>query len=266
MGRPSRTGKCHICGKISKLSYEHIPPASAFNDTSAKVYSALDIIQGGGLPWETDGVPGKILQRGVGDYTLCVPCNSFTGAKYAKDFISACRQAMGSERVQLRSDIGRARVGVLNINPLNFGKQVLAMFASVNNENFFDGQPRLRELVLDEKAHGISSEEYGLFMYLYMGGMGRNAGVSARMSMSGNSTISTELSAMPFGFVLVLKPDRDNLPECGTEITRILDYEPGTVGDFLFELPMFVQNSPMPLDFRTKEDILQQAGRDEEVA
>lgn len=262
MARKEKIDKCHICGKVGKLSYEHIPPASAFNKTSTKVYSALDIIQGGGLPWEVDGIPGKILQRGVGSYTLCVKCNSFTGAKYANDFINACRQGMSAEHVQIRQDISRARVRLLGINPLNFGKQILSMFASLNGSDFFEGRLELRELVLNKNKYGIDTKEYGLFMYLYRGGMGRNGGRSALMSTGGVITVATELTTMPFGFVLILKPNRKYLPDCGTEITDILNkYKPETVGDFLFEVPVYEQNSPMPLDFRSKNKILSKSDK-----
>jgi hypothetical protein len=80
MVKAQRNGKCHVCGKVGKLSYEHVPPASAFNKAATTVYNALDIIKSGGLPWEVDDVQGKILQRGIGAYTLCVKCNSFTGS------------------------------------------------------------------------------------------------------------------------------------------------------------------------------------------
>lgn len=263
MAKKEKTGKCHICGVDGKLSYEHVPPASAFNKTSAKVYRALDVIQGNGLPWEVEGLKGKILQRGLGGYTLCIKCNSFTGAKYAKDFINACDQAINSGRAQIQRQAALARIEVLGMNPCNFAKQVLAMFASVNHASFFDAQPALRKLVLDEHAFGIDLEKYALFMYLYEGGMGRQSGISGLMRTDGTSIISTELTTMPFGFVLVLDPQREKIPPYGVEITRMLnDNRPGKVGDIFFELPIFAQNSPMPLDFRTQDEILGQMSKE----
>lgn len=265
MKRRSKSGKCHICGKIGKLSYEHVPPASAFNKKATKVYKAIDVIQGGGLPWEVEGLSGTILQRGLGDYTLCIKCNSFTGAKYAKDFINACEQAMNSGRLEIRQDVNRARIGLLGINPVNFGKQILTMFASVNSSRFFDAQTQLRKLVLDERAYGINVDKYAIYMYLYRGGLSRQSGLSVSMRTDGTAVLSTELTTVPFGFVMVIDPQREKLPNYGTEITGILnDYEPDTVGDFLFEIPIFVQFSPMPLDFRKKEDILDHIQREEQ--
>ena len=34
-------GKCHICGKEGKLTFEHIPPRKAFNWHGAKVYNGF---------------------------------------------------------------------------------------------------------------------------------------------------------------------------------------------------------------------------------
>jgi hypothetical protein len=117
---------------------------------------------------------------------------------------------------------------------------------------------------MDESSHGIDLKRYGLFMYLYRGGTGRNAGLSVRMNFNGISTISTELVTTPFGFVMILNPDRNNLPDCGTEITELLNNHKLKIrGDFLFELPIYEQNSPMPLDFRTRKDILEQVKKND---
>lgn len=50
-----------------KLSFEHFPPESCFNDGKVKIAN-------------------KISQRGIGDYTLCDSCNNNTGKWYVKDY------------------------------------------------------------------------------------------------------------------------------------------------------------------------------------
>ena len=43
MSKQEHYGICHICGKYDRLSYEHIPPQSAFNDKKRKM-STLDVL------------------------------------------------------------------------------------------------------------------------------------------------------------------------------------------------------------------------------
>lgn len=38
-------GKCKLCGLEKELTFEHVPPKGAFNDTPSKRYSQAEIIQ-----------------------------------------------------------------------------------------------------------------------------------------------------------------------------------------------------------------------------
>src|SRR5665811_1797861 len=160
MARKKVYGKCHICGAEGQLSFEHVPPRRANNDKAVKAYKALDVITSGNLPWDVTGLKSKIMQSGAGDYTLCISCNSFTGTKYVKDYIEAVNQTLYSGRLEVLKDNSRARIGFLNLNPVNFAKEVLAMFASVNSPNFCEGHPEIRNLVIDDKKSGIDMDKY----------------------------------------------------------------------------------------------------------
>ena len=39
MSGKDQYGICHICGKIGRLTFEHIPPKTAFNSKKAIVYN-----------------------------------------------------------------------------------------------------------------------------------------------------------------------------------------------------------------------------------
>jgi hypothetical protein len=32
MGKRTKNGRCHICGNVGELSFEHVPPEKAFNN------------------------------------------------------------------------------------------------------------------------------------------------------------------------------------------------------------------------------------------
>jgi hypothetical protein len=84
-------GTCHLCGTYGPLSFEHVPPKSAFNDRPVLLGSIDDV-------WDADlddtKLRGKIQQRGAGSYTLCGWCNSFTGRTYAPGLAAWCHQGM----------------------------------------------------------------------------------------------------------------------------------------------------------------------------
>ncbi len=78
-------GICALCGKyFDDLSFEHIPPRSAFNKLSARAFSGEDFIGSTDVPWELKHLPYDDLQRGTGKYSLCNTCNNFTGVLYVK--------------------------------------------------------------------------------------------------------------------------------------------------------------------------------------
>lgn len=66
MSNPIKEGKCHLCGRIGQLTFEHVPPHSAFND-----HPVLLLKFDEALTVESERAPrGKKAQRGSGAYTL----------------------------------------------------------------------------------------------------------------------------------------------------------------------------------------------------
>jgi hypothetical protein len=88
MARRKVEGKCHICGTVGKLSFEHVPPKGAFNNKQVVRVGFDEAITLG--PY--DRLKGSIEQRGAGAYTLCERCNNNTGSWYAAWFADWCVQ------------------------------------------------------------------------------------------------------------------------------------------------------------------------------
>ena len=84
-----RTSQCHLCGKHGELSYEHVPPQSAFNDRRIWVARGEQLFEGR----QPDQLKREQLQGGAGDYTLCIKCNNDT-ARYARAYVDWACQAM----------------------------------------------------------------------------------------------------------------------------------------------------------------------------
>lgn len=54
----SKIGKCHLCGKQAKLTFEHIPPQKANNTKAVHAIMGDTLIQhigGAKKPWELSG-------------------------------------------------------------------------------------------------------------------------------------------------------------------------------------------------------------------
>jgi len=125
-----KNGICHICLEVKKLSYEHFPPKTCFNN-------------------EKVIIGDKISQKGVGDYTLCEQCNNNTGAWYVPEYeklIKAIAYVLCKDKNKFDSDssISGLSLKVKDINPLLCTKQMLVIMCSLMPVEI------LRELKLSE--------------------------------------------------------------------------------------------------------------------
>jgi hypothetical protein len=165
-------GTCHICGAYGKLSYEHIPPRSAFNDKPVLYTTILKILQAGDL----DGLTGKKLQRGRGGNTLCERRNSTTGHWYGGAFADWAYQAM---------DVIKATQGQttlihhFNIFPCRVIKQIVCMFFSVNSPAFREAHPDLVRSVLNRDSKYLPPN-VRIYAFYTMSDRSRASGVTVR--------------------------------------------------------------------------------------
>ena len=156
-------GKCALCRTEGELSFEHIPPQSSFNSTPAKpVTGDRLMLDNDRMPWETDGLPYSNQQRGMGKYSLCESCNNLTGTWYGYDYKLMAHIINYALSQPIKPNVNG--IGIHNIHPLRFIKQVLSMFCSINNsdDSRFEA---LRNFVLDKDAVGLDKEKYKLCMY-----------------------------------------------------------------------------------------------------
>jgi hypothetical protein len=118
-------GKCLICGAYGALTFEHIPPESAYNDKPIFIQDSDHLTN------KNSYVFGKRMlnNKGFGSYTLCKPCNNSTGGWYGEAYCSFSRQGM--KILHSKEHIGSV-MGDYFIKPLNVFKQILTMFMSAD--------------------------------------------------------------------------------------------------------------------------------------
>ncbi len=249
-------GRCHICGKNSKLSYEHVPPAAAFNSNKAFIMHG-DQILGKDKPWDFAGVKGEQLQRGIGFYSLCSKCNNFTGAKYAPAFVEFIRQ--GYEVVEYKPDevkTSQITVQFRNIYPLHIIKEIVAMFLSINPPELADVHPELRAFILNPNKEGLSTSDFAISVFLLRGPFSRLAGQSVHvsgLSDTPSSRVLSELSAPPFGFLMEFRPGR---ARPASDLLFFANYTYKDCRDIHLDMLVHSCYTPFPGDFREQEEVI----------
>ncbi len=172
--------------------------------------------------------------------------------------------------------------------PLRFIKQVICMFCSVNNQETLQANnmtkqefpsqtnpllqmiidynksiyqaselvDELRKFVLDKNASGLDNKKFKICMYITKSSLHKLVGLSSVMKIENNtSSILSEISTFPLGFILYLNP-ADDLKYKGSDITSFASCNYNDVANVRMPIYVYEVNTWMPLDYRTKEEIL----------
>lgn len=245
-------GKCHICGAEGNLTFEHVPPRAAFNDRRAIAYGIFDVLNTG--PDQPVRAQGKILQRGVGGYTLCAKCNNNTGAWYSKAFAEWCYQgaeflAKAGSRLSLYLPFW--------VFPLRVLKQIVVMFFSVNGPDFAAKNPELVRFVLNRETKYLNPR-YRFFIYLNREGRWlRQAGYTGRLCLAPKrADFFCEINFPPFGYVLTIEYPPPDERLCDISFFARFGYN--EFRDVFLRLPVLPTYSWLPGDYRTKEEIIRE--------
>lgn len=188
-------GFCAICGEHKKLSFEHVPPQSAFNDRPIFIQGHEQLTEQG------SHVYGKYMRsnKGFGAYTLCETCNNNTGDWYARDFSDFAHQGMkiitGLEKPQY------AITGTYLIKPLNVIKQIIAMFLSADKSGHLRSQKDLVEFVMDKETVGLP-DRYKVYLYSTLSPKKRMMGYSVVYAGELGVQKWSEINFQPFGYLL----------------------------------------------------------------
>lgn len=252
--RKKRYGKCHICGNHSKLSFEHVPPRSAFNDHPVFLADINELI--GKWNGEIRNIKGKIHQLGAGNYTLCERCNSDTGAWYGNAFADWAYQAF---RV-LHFTKGKPSLYYqFRIFPLRVLKQIICMFFSANGDSFCDIHPNLVKFVLSREEKHLSPE-IRIYTYYNLSGVSRQSGVSGLLNLEKRSHYTfSEIAFFPLGYVMTFESEvPDNRP---VDISFFANYRFNDWKDLSFKLPILPVYTYFPGDYRSREQVLSKGNK-----
>lgn len=246
MAKKRPKGICSICGFEGSLSYEHVPPRAAFNDSPVieiEFYKALDL--------DFDEKPrGRINQKGAGGYTLCEKCNNITGKWYARRFTDWCYQGMNI----LRMARGNPTLMYMQYTfPFSIIKQIITMFFSVNGPGFASSHPDLVQFILDRDRKYLSPK-YGVYVYYNTTGYIKRTPIGVGFDVRRNvRTVMSELTFPPFGYLLTFNsppPDRRLF-----DISHFAKYGYEEFSVQELRLPALPIHTMFPGDYRTKEEV-----------
>lgn len=241
-------GECHICGVVGRLSYEHVPPRSAFNDKPVFVARGEQLFK---VP-DIEDLPRIKQQQGAGGYTLCPKCNNDTGGWYGRSYADWADQAF---QILLRADGQPSLFYSFNIYPLRVIKQIVTMFFSVNSPNFRTIHPYLEHFVRNKRLKGLPPE-LSLYVGYSFNGHSRSAGVSGLLDGTaggGGSYVFSEIAFPPFVFVLCLASPPPEKTLIDISWFALFDYDHCRYIDL--RLPVLDIQSPFPGDYRNKNQI-----------
>jgi hypothetical protein len=195
-----RTGVCHICGTDGPLSFEHVPPQSAYNSNKIWLARGDQLFQGRSI----ESLRKEQMQGGAGDYTLCARCNNDTGSWYGAAFVEWADQAVEIlERAKGQPFLAYP----YSIYPLRIIKQILAMFMSVNAPDFRKEVPDVVTFLLNRHVKGLP-KDINLHAGYSVSMTSRTAGKSGLITGAGGSDMRahavSEIAFPPFIFVLTL--------------------------------------------------------------
>lgn len=237
-------GKCALCGRECKLTFEHIPPEAALNSTPAKPITLDTYLTKNNLPpWERIGPPYINQQRGSGLYSLCEICNSFTGANYENSYCDFAKKAY--MLVHSNIDSKYHSVAFSDIYPLQIIKQVCSMFCSINS---IYRMQKIREFVLNKEAKGINKDEYKIQMYFTSSNIKKFIGFFVI-----NDMLISEIVVPPLGFILIWDPNPEK-KYVGFDITSFSEFNYDEKATIQMPLDFREVNTIWPYDYITKEE------------
>ena len=256
MSKEKRIGKCRLCQEIKELSFEHVPPKGAFNDTRVKMVSVETMLKTGTFYGpELKNQYGKIIQQGRGDYYLCSDCNSKTGQWYASQYIGFVR-ALASvlAKVDL-NNTERIKIGFEEANPVALFNQALTMFCDINEGLAADDS--IKEYLLDKESKEFNADKYKIFMYIHKGAAYRQNGFIVVGNLNGMMITLSEISAFPIGLVLYENIPNGYNPK-GVDISNFARCDYNNNYKIEMDIPILESNMVFSGDYRTEAEIEEQ--------
>lgn len=214
--RRGSVGPCHVCGKVAQLTFEHMPPRAAGNTGPRRAVDLLTSLEQpiGEFPargWTS-------MQRGMGAYATCDPCNTFSGAAYVPAYLHFVEMvgaglADWADRAEEAGETAVPERLEITARPLQPGaivRQVLFMLlAASGSAGLAAHYPVLRDIVLNKTPRALAPE-MALRLTLLGTRRSRVHPVVAEVNFAtGHERGLVEVAYVPFGWLLEIGDPSD---------------------------------------------------------
>lgn len=231
------------------MSFEHVPPRSAFNNRPV-IYLDKDLVLKGSL----DTTKGKTQQRGSGEFTLCELCNNNTGRWYANEYAKWVLQGMEALSLLRPGLAGDKR---FIFCPLNAFKQIVCMMCSVNPTGLSEQNPEIRRFLLNPKSRDWNPK-FQIYMNFNIANRMRFSGTQGILRKGQSASIVSEITYPPFGFLMThdsYVPSQDLV-----NINFFCESLYNELREIWLLLPVVNPYTAFPADYRSKNEVLKTAG------
>lgn len=248
-------GFCRLCGQYKKLSFEHIPPRSAFNDQQRVFQTMQDFVSGRGY---------SKFRGGIGKYSICEACNNRTGAWYGVAFADWARQGLEwLDKIESNTLFDLPYY----IKPLNVIKQIIVMALAMSPENTVPFESELAGFVLNREQKYLPPKEK-VYVYFNQDGHPRFASGAVIMNTKTGSGafVRAEISLRPFGYCVCSPVRKTKLLASSQglcDISWFSEFDYNVWTEVYLRLPLLETHEPFPLDYRTKTEIEEEFTRNQ---
>lgn len=233
-------GVCSICGENTTLTFEHIPPRSAFNRFNMRLYDFWGYLLHNNTKYTQ-------FQKGAGKYSLCSSCNNLTGKWYGAAYAEFASQGMRYFKANAQGHLSVP----YTIYPLRVFKQVVSCFASVNGPLWCQQNPLIKDFLLNPYAQRFPAE-IDIRMYMQRESRSKLGAISGQLNpFTGERFVGSEWAYPPFSFIYVCDKRYTNYTVLNGlySIMPFLRYGYDDRATFYISMPRKPCNS-IALDFR----------------
>lgn len=257
MRKKVKIGVCKICGINGEVTYEHVPPKSAFNNNkefyTARVHPLFEKRNAATFEELTTLDKGKVKkeQGGIGFYSLCRVCNNNTGSWYGRAYVDWVKQS--AKYFDHLSEHKYTSSFNVKLFPLRVIKQIVSMFLSINYSGFIKDYPALKSFILQKKSNFFDSRIRIFTYYNLTGSLRYEPNLTLYNIKTSDALYMSEITFPPLGYVMVMNEGKvdDRL----LEITGFVNFN----YDDEIELNQHMNIMPTHLkvigDYRTKDEI-----------
>lgn len=247
--RKKQNGVCRLCHIETELTFEHIPPRSAFNKKTR--YQSVPFLDAMKMEDPLNGKPkGKLNQGGVGFHSYCEKCNNFLGLEYVNAYKDWAQ--LGAYLLS-KPEATSCHFKAEKMLPNEILKQIISMFIAINEPWYGEAHPELLDFVKNPDSIELH-EKYRIFAYLKRPGQIRYLPFLVQGSFSQRKPVTlSEIAYKPFGYIMTYGDNSER--SSMVDITCFKNAKPKKETVIEMNINIFDTHIPLPMDYRSAEEI-----------